>query len=311
MRKLTHEEFMEKVSSSFKERYIFLTEYNGDINYIKLLDVDGRIYLTSPTHIKEGKYCRKSSALNKKEIFLKEANAKHNFKFEYNLDNYILQKSIIEIKCPKHGWYKQSVQNHLKGCECIKCNLRTFIQLQGFTQETFLSKCNKTHKNKYDYSLVNYNTMHKPITIICPIHGKFVQNARTHYDGGNCPKCAKEISGAGFTKTKWIELGEKSTKFDSFKVYIIECWNDSEKFIKIGRTFNKTTARFKGGSNTALPYNFKIIKEIVGSGSYIYDLENKLHRKFTQNHYTPKIHFEGDSECFNIDIKNKLYSINI
>lgn len=39
------------------------------------------------------------------------------------------------------------------------------------TKEYFIEKSKKIHDNKYDYSKVDYNGVHKKVCIICPKHG--------------------------------------------------------------------------------------------------------------------------------------------
>jgi hypothetical protein len=58
------------------------------------------------------------------------------------------------------------------------------------TLDDFINRANKIHKNKYDYSLVNYKNSQSKIKIICPEHGVFEQIAATHLKGGNCLKCS-------------------------------------------------------------------------------------------------------------------------
>ena len=71
------------------------------------------------------------------------------------------------------------------------------------------------------------------------------------------------------------QAGEKSKNFDSFKVYVIRCWDDNEEFYKIGRTYLKTKQRFK--SNKSLPYNYEIVKEIpLENARIICELEEGL-----------------------------------
>lgn len=45
------------------------------------------------------------------------------------------------------------------------------------------------HKNKYDYSKVEYVTIHTKVTIVCPEHGEFEQLASTHLAGAGCKHC--------------------------------------------------------------------------------------------------------------------------
>lgn len=62
---------------------------------------------------------------------------------------------------------------------------------QKLTQEQFIQRSKEKHNNKYDYSLVKYVKNHEDVCIICPIHGKFNQEARAHLKGNGCFECSK------------------------------------------------------------------------------------------------------------------------
>jgi hypothetical protein len=64
-----------------------------------------------------------------------------------------------------------------------------------YTLEDFISKSNKVHNNKYDYSLVEYKQCKSKVEILCPIddHGTFWQNPYNHMSGGGCTKYARLI----------------------------------------------------------------------------------------------------------------------
>ena len=53
-----------------------------------------------------------------------------------------------------------------------------------------------------------------------------------------------------------------------------------------------------------IPYQYELIKEIKGSPEFIWNKEKELHKNFKQYRYAPKIHFGGETECFNIEILN-------
>lgn len=57
----------------------------------------------------------------------------------------------------------------------------------------FISKAYKIHKNRYDYSKVNYINAKTKITIICREHGDFQQTPSNHLSNYNCQKCAKNF----------------------------------------------------------------------------------------------------------------------
>lgn len=57
------------------------------------------------------------------------------------------------------------------------------------TQEKIISQFKAAHGDRYDYSSVNYQTVHEKVTIICREHGPFEQNPKKHRSGAVCPGC--------------------------------------------------------------------------------------------------------------------------
>ena len=62
--------------------------------------------------------------------------------------------------------------------------------MRRLTQEEFLEKAIKKHGNTYNYSKFIYKTAKTKSTIICKIHGEFIQRANNHLNGDGCAKCA-------------------------------------------------------------------------------------------------------------------------
>lgn len=58
------------------------------------------------------------------------------------------------------------------------------------SQQEYITKCNTTHDNKYDYSLLNYKGGNNKIIVICPNHGQFTVLASNHMRKSGCPQCA-------------------------------------------------------------------------------------------------------------------------
>ena len=107
----------------------------------------------------------------------------HKNKYNYDIVNYLGNKTDINITCIKHGVFKQSPQNHLKGFGCPSCS-----GLKKSTTKEFIIKAKKIHKN-YDYSLVEYKNTNTKVKIICIEHGVFKQTPHYHLYGNKCPKC--------------------------------------------------------------------------------------------------------------------------
>lgn len=173
---------------------------------------------------------------------------------------------------------------------------RPTIQSALDKTEYFINQARDKHGSKYDYSKTKYVRGKDKIVIICPEHGEFIQKAEAHLEGRGCKSCANEITG-GWTKSHYIE----ASKGREALVYVIECWNDTERFYKIGRTYNNVAVRFHSG----MPYEYKVLKEFKGSAGYAYDEELRLQRMNKSNKYMPLIQFNGRHECFSsIELPN-------
>ena len=57
------------------------------------------------------------------------------------------------------------------------------------TNAQFVKEAILIHKNKYDYSQVDYKNAHEKIKIICPIHGEFLHPPHSHLRGEGCQEC--------------------------------------------------------------------------------------------------------------------------
>ena len=86
----------------------------------------------------------------------------------------------------------------------------------------FIEKAKNIHKDKYDYSRVEYIDSKTKICIICPKHGEFWQTPANHLKGCGCPKCSfKKLSDLKLkTTNKFIEDAKNihGDKYDYSKV---------------------------------------------------------------------------------------------
>lgn len=228
--------------------------------------------------------------------FVKKANLKHNYLYDYSLSVYEVTDKKVIIKCPIHKNFKQTPHSHLQGQGCPKCALIKRTKTQTFTTKQFIEKSNKVHNFKYDYTSTNYKRAQNKVNIICPIHGIFKQAAYDHLGGHGCKKCSTHSLNL-WSRKNWINFC--NSKPCTPIVYIIRCFNKNENFIKIGITSNTIKYRFK---SKLLPYPYEIIKEIKGTPDFVYDKEKEFHLLYKDFKYIPLISFAGQSECFDITI---------
>lgn len=92
----------------------------------------------------------------------------------------------------------------------------------------FISRCEKVHGKKYDYSLANYTGSKNIVSIICPIHGIFSQIASHHMRGCGCPKCyhsshKSKVCGVGINDLD--EESKKSKAYSTWRGMLRRCYD--------------------------------------------------------------------------------------
>lgn len=255
-----------------------------------------------PKCARESKY--KDRVTKCAEEFIDKAKLVHGNKYNYSKTLYKSARENVTIICPEHGEFTQRAHAHLAGQNCPACGRIGMLQgrenLRKST-EAFITEAKQIHGNAYDYSITEYFTARKNLAIVCPKHGVFEQRPSNHLSGSGCPKCASK----GWSDTEWERLGSESNYFESFKLYIIECWSDNERFIKIGKTFTSLDKRFS--NKLDMPYKWKVLSIRQGSAKYISELERSLQKQVWKYKYKPKLPFSGQTECFTIEA-NKIIS---
>ncbi len=144
--------------------------------------------------------CKKRYLLSseyRKDVFLKKAIKKYGYKYDYSKVDYKSYDEQICIICPIHGEFWQTPLSHLCNKHgCPKCGHDETNLKKLKTYEYFLERSIQKHRNKYDYSKVEYVNSHKKVKIICHEkdifgneHGEFFIEPTLHWSGTGCPKC--------------------------------------------------------------------------------------------------------------------------
>jgi hypothetical protein len=275
--------------------------------------IHGEFYQSPNSHLR-GQGCKQCGIYNRGEAqknatrqnFIEKANKVHNNLYNYDKFVYDRFEGRAIINCPTHGEFLQSAKAHLGGAGCSKCGVISPTNSRNnIARQDFKEKAKKIHGDKYDYSETEYKDNRLKVTINCKIHGSFLQTPANHLSGRGCTKCGYEkvseicsVDPNGWSLGRWKEKAKSSDNFDSFKVYLFECFNDTEKFYKIGRTYRVVSSRIRG-----IPYNVNVIHTIYNKDSeVIFHLENELKRRYKNYKYLPKIYFAGMRECFSLEL---------
>lgn len=313
--------FIKKAKEKHDDKYDYsLANYINSQTKVKINCSEHGIFEMTPAKHIYGQGCKECGKKNYKTKYtienLKELLKNLKTDFDYSLIN--LQqtdlKQKVEIICPKHGMFKQSLSYHIKHKSCPFCSKEKAISTlkakaleQKYTTEIFIKKANKVHNNKYIYNDTLYIHSKQTVDIICSKHGSFQQLANSHLQGSGCLRCAIEYRMSLENYSTYLRDSFIKTPKEKAIFYILECWNDIEKFYKIGITTRSVKERYKRIKD--MPYNYKILTEIVNTPTYVWDLEFELKQKL-KSQYNPTIHFSGSiKECYS-DIDEILTALN-
>lgn len=308
VKSITTNKFLQKAITKYGDKFDYSkVDYKHSTKEVIIICKTHGEFLQMPKNHLYGSGCRKCAREYKTQLqtktktqFIEAANKLHTNQYDYSLVGYLGIRSIVNIICHKHGVFTQSPEAHLKGQRCRKCGTKNNKKRLELASAKFIFKSKQIHNDFYCYSLVNYIRPEDLVTIICPLHGEFSQIPHSHLKGSGCRRCSVEKSGWHYSN--WEESGLKSKNFDSFKVYIIRCWNGNEEFIKIGKTFNTIKSRFP--VKERMPYNYEIlhIESHKTNAREISELEHELQRNLKKYSYIPSISFNGNLECFTIGV---------
>lgn len=208
---MTSDEYKQLVINKHGDKYdLSILEYEGMKKYVSAIcPIHGKFTLNAYDFV-NNRGCPKCAVKNrgkssvKKEVvkkpklttedFIKQGNELFNGYYDYSKTdlNNRDDKGRVLIICPKHCEFWQNPYSHMKGHGCNKCGKESMGKTQSYSTELFIKKAKEVHGDKYDYSITEYKGCHEDVDIICPIHGKFTQEASVHLGGHGCKDCATE-----------------------------------------------------------------------------------------------------------------------
>lgn len=147
----------------------------------------------------------------KTKKFIEKAKFIHGDKVDYSKTSYPLKDNKLVFICPKHGEFKQVPGDHLKAKNpCPICAGKII------NSKIFIEKARKVHGDKFNYDQIGEIKSSKDkVTIICPVHGPFIQEVNSHLQGRGCAKC----SGKKFSLEDYLKKANKiwNNKYDYSK----------------------------------------------------------------------------------------------
>ena len=97
-------------------------------------------------------------------------------------------RSIIRVKCPKHGIIKGCISDYLRGIGCKECA----DESKKISYEEFSKRFNKVWKGKLELlpeKESGYIDTQHIVKVKCPKHGIIKGRANNYLQGKGCPMC--------------------------------------------------------------------------------------------------------------------------
>ena len=272
-----------KVSIGCKIHGYFEQEANAHLNGHGCIDCTGFRKLTTKS-------------------FIEKARLVHGSRYLYSKSNYQGADEQLVITCKQHGNFYQKPHNHLSGRGCWKC-----AGNKKLTEPDFIQRSLGIHRDKYDYSKVNYQNSHNKVLITCKKHGDFLQSPTDHLSGLGCKKCGRESTSKRLAKT--VEAFVEESRI----VHGCEYGYTRSTYINIGTKliitckkhgdFRQTPATHLRGSGCPKCKNSKLEKVALDVLRYS-SVKHKKHFRFSElgrlsyDFYLPKhkILIEMDGE---------------
>lgn len=312
--KRTIEEFIEKASAIHNNKY--------DYSFVDTTRSTKKIKIICPSHgefeqtvshhlISQGcPECSWDKWRLTYDDFIMKSNETHKGKYDYS--EVELTKGFKEkvvIICPEHGEFTQEAGTHMSGKGCKKCANTELGRKNSCTLDEFLDRAAQVHGTLYNYSLSIVPNLDTKIEIICSKHGSFFQRGQCHLQGKGCAKCRNDNTTYNFIQ-KYRDNPELGSKLG--KIYVLEIFNEKEKFLKLGITSDKS-GRFKKyrADFKKVGYSFNILYEVETTNYISAMVENDILKlmRIENNIYKPAENFSGKGECLSIECLDKLLSI--
>lgn len=124
--------------------------------------------------------------------------------YDYSKTEYIGSKFPVKVICKRCGSeFIVRASHHKYGVGCKKCSDKRLAELRRSNTNEFIEKSKLIHKDKYDYSEVNYVDNITPVKLHCNIcNFNFPQIPQYHLNGNGCPKCARKLHSSRMISNK-------------------------------------------------------------------------------------------------------------
>ena len=310
--KYTTESFEKKLKELFDHPIILPNDFEYKSIKQRIISkcaLHGNLDLSLESLLKNG--CGKCSRefRHKKEYedklpkILEIFKAVHGEKYDYSLIQvYEGIDSKVPIICKKHGLFHPTAYNHLQGYNCRKCSADVMVSKTQFCrQEEFVKRLKESGRYEKIEILEDYINHSTPIKYRCLKCYSVYKRTPNKLLQLNRNYCTHGVISSYVRQDKeYFEANMEALSNKRGTIYVIEVFDNEEKFIKVGNTSSDTEKRFSGDK---LPYNYNILLEMEDTLYNCFMLEQYVLDLYKKDRYFPSKKFGGYTECLNHNMK--------
>jgi very-short-patch-repair endonuclease len=206
--------FIEKSNITHKNKYDYkLVNYINSTTKVEVICREhGSFFVRPDAHVRKVGCPMCNGGIKYDTVtFIKLAKQIHGELYNYSKVKYKNSTKKVKIICPYHGLFEMRPANHLNRQRCPSCS-----GVRKKTTSVFIRESKTIHKNKYDYSKVEYKNSTKKVKIICPYHGLFLQSPKDHIKGHGCNMCSNFSNGEKKIERILNDIGVKFIREHKF-----------------------------------------------------------------------------------------------
>lgn len=239
-------------------------EYTSSTKKVRIICNAHGGFMVSPTNVLNRKGCpvcardRSSQSLRTpaEEVIRTVDEFFGSGKYVLNMEKYRNARSKIKVYCTLHNTHEyRSVASMTmdRYVPCRICDRENSLKDHNKVIEDF----NKIHKDRYDYSLVEYKGSNEKVEIVCNYGDRhtFWMTPNSHLEGKGCPKC----NTGQYTP---FNMPQRLQSVPA-TLYLVRIFNERVSFHKFGITRRSIKARMASLRKDG--YEYEIIACVNGT----------------------------------------------
>lgn len=208
--RLTQDQWIAQAKQIWGERYDYSqVEYAGAHKHVTVICPMHGPWSVMPTnHVNSVKPCgcprcgKQQSGQTRRytwERFLQAAFEVHGNHYRYCKADVTGAQSKVEIRCPQHGPFLQTVEVHLRGCGCPQCGKQRYAsRRKHWSAAMVASKVRQMSRGYVDLLMDSFRGHNYSARFICAKHGEYERSVNSALHSSHpCLRCSEELSMLG------------------------------------------------------------------------------------------------------------------